>query len=106
MREEKIEIYSDASNYAVMRHPGRNYPGILVQGDSLSILCKRADEVRQQFDLGDTKEALGVLDELREMLWDRLAHYKSVMAEHDRPINWGAEGPNPPIERLLDNEDT
>lgn len=68
MKQELVEIYSDASNYAVMRHPGRNYPGALIQGDSLSVLCNLSDEIRQQFDNGDTEEAIAVLDEVREML--------------------------------------
>lgn len=97
MYQAHVEIYSDVSNYAVMRHPGRNYPGILVQGDSLSILCHSADEVRQQFDNGDIEEALGALDEVRTMLWDRLNHYKAVLADHGLDSTWCRDGPNPPI---------
>ena len=97
MREETVEIYSDASNYAIMRHPGRNYPGTLIQGDSLSILCNLADDARQKFDKGDLEETVAVLDEVREMLWGRLQHYKEVMAEHGEEVKWGGNGPNPPI---------
>ena len=32
MRKAEVEIYSDQSNYAVMRHPGRNFPGALNSG--------------------------------------------------------------------------
>jgi len=35
MRTENVEILSDRTNTAVMRHPGRRFPGVLVQGDSL-----------------------------------------------------------------------
>jgi len=35
MRTELIEIYSDKSNAAVLRHPGRKFSGLLVQGDTL-----------------------------------------------------------------------
>lgn len=38
MRIEPVEIYSDASNQAILRHPARRFPGILVQGDTLKIL--------------------------------------------------------------------
>ncbi|WP_448995333.1 DUF6959 family protein [Novosphingobium sp.] len=30
-----VEIYSDATNASVMRHPDRKFPGMLIQGDSL-----------------------------------------------------------------------
>ncbi|WP_425506589.1 DUF6959 family protein [Sphingomonas kyeonggiensis] len=40
MRTELIEIYSDATNAAVMRHPGRQFPGMLIQGDTLYSLSR------------------------------------------------------------------
>lgn len=42
MRVEPVEIYSDATNAAVMRHPGRHVPGFLIQGDSLYPFKRRA----------------------------------------------------------------
>jgi hypothetical protein len=45
MHVESVEIYSDATNAAIMRHPGRHFPGVLVQGDTLYLLCCQADEV-------------------------------------------------------------
>ena len=38
MHVESVEIYSDATNAAVMRHPGRRFPGMLIQGDTLHSL--------------------------------------------------------------------
>jgi hypothetical protein len=48
MHIEPVEIYSDASNAAVMRHPGRRFPGVLLQGDTLSILVRQAASVAEQ----------------------------------------------------------
>jgi hypothetical protein len=31
MRSEMVEIFSDQTNAAVMRHPGRAFPGVLVR---------------------------------------------------------------------------
>jgi len=44
MRVEPVEIYSDEPNHAVLRHPGRRFPGALIQGDSLYVLCRQADK--------------------------------------------------------------
>lgn len=33
MREDKVEILSDTTNAAIMRHLGRRFPGVLIQGD-------------------------------------------------------------------------
>jgi hypothetical protein len=43
MHTEPVEIYSDATNAAVMRHPGRKFPGVLIQGDTLHTLCVSTD---------------------------------------------------------------
>jgi len=56
MRSELVEIFSDATNAAVMRHPGRRFPGILVQGDTLhnivaelkSVLETLAEDLRSR----------------------------------------------------------
>lgn len=83
MKEEKVEIYSDTSNFAVMRHPGRNYPGSLIQGDSLYSLCRTADAICSLQKQKEYAEAFDEMNELRNILWERLIHYKNVLNEHD-----------------------
>lgn len=83
MRTETVEIYSDQPNAAVMRHPGRRFPGILVQGDTLNSLCAIADSACR--DAGRGSPAFDELNELRNALQGLLAHYKAVLAEHDLP---------------------
>jgi hypothetical protein len=80
MRTESVEIYSDASNRAVMRHPGRKFPGLLVQGDTLYSLCLQADAACHEAGAG------AELNDLRNKLWNLLNHYKSVLDEHKIPI--------------------
>ena len=89
MHVEPVEIYSDATNRAVLRHPGRKFPGILVQGDSLYSLCRQADRVcAATRDLLDD-ESYFDLNMLRNDLWDYLVHYKKVLGEHgiELPFN-------------------
>ena len=80
MRVEDVEIFSDLTNAAVMRHPGRNFPGVLLQGDSLYILCQLADQACQQ--TGRGSPGFAEANELRNMLWSYLNHYKATLAEH------------------------
>jgi hypothetical protein len=79
MRTEPVEIYSDASNAAVMRHPGRQFPGVLIQGDTLSILVKQIESIRS---LNDPQEAAEELADVYEHLNELLQHYKSVLKSH------------------------
>jgi hypothetical protein len=78
-----VEIYSDETNRAVMRHPGRKFPGVLVQGDTLHGLCTAADEVclrgRSQLE-GELYEEL---NDLRNALWGLLTSYKAALGAHD-----------------------
>jgi hypothetical protein len=83
MHVEQVEIYSDASNLAVLRHPGRRFPGLLIQGDTLYTLCFAADEACRLARQHGCSEVLDEINELRNTLWSRLNHYKQVLAEHD-----------------------
>jgi hypothetical protein len=84
MRKESVEIYSDQTNAAVMKHPGRRFPGVLVQGDSLFSLCCDADEACEI--IGRGAPGYEETNDLRNRLWGYLAHYKSVLMEHGLPL--------------------
>ncbi|HIC82332.1 MAG TPA: hypothetical protein EYH07_08775 [Kiloniellaceae bacterium] len=86
MRKEEVEIYSDASNFAIMRHPGRRFPGSLIQGDSLSILSGNAELACRLLREGNTAAALEAMEEVRESLQTRLTHYKEVLVKHEMPL--------------------
>lgn len=81
MRVEPVEIFSDASNGAVLRHPGRRYPGCLIQADSLHAVLESLQRV--QHESGRlTADAAGELSEAAERLTELLEHDCIVMQEH------------------------
>ena len=82
MRRESVEIYSDETNRSVMRHPGRKFPGVLVQGDTLYSLCKAADEACEAARKARCDEASDELNAVRNQHWSLVNHYKSVLHEH------------------------
>lgn len=84
MHIEPIEIYSDQSNAAIMRHPDRHFPGVLVQGDTLHTLCVRADEACKL--IGRGSSAYEEANDLRNRLWEFLNHYKGVLNAHGIPL--------------------
>jgi len=86
VRIEPIEIYADTTNAAVFRHPGRKFPGVLIQGDTLYSMCQAADFIcaRAKPKLDD--ETSAELNELRNTLWSFLTHYKAVLEEHQLPV--------------------
>jgi len=82
MHIAQVEIYSDTTNLAVIRHPGRNFPGSLIQGDSLYHVCCMADEACARAREAGCEEAFAEVNKLRNLLWHRLIHYKQVLGEH------------------------
>ena len=86
MYTASTEIYSDQTNAAVMRHPDRRFPGVLIQGDSLYSLCVAADASCQAFQSQAHTEAYQELNDLRNHLRSLLSHYKSVLAQHQIPL--------------------
>jgi len=83
MHKAEVEILSDASNFAVLRHPGRKFPGSLIQGDSLHSLYLCANRARNHLIQSDSAAALEELTVLHDELLQRLNHYKRTLGEHD-----------------------
>jgi hypothetical protein len=84
MRIEPVEIYSDETNAAVMRHPGRRFPGLLFQGDTLHSMCLQADEICACISRGAA--GFEPANALRNRLWAALNHYKSTLDDHNIPV--------------------
>lgn len=78
MRKAEVEIYSDAVNMAVMRHPDRSFPGILIQGDTLLGLHEAVTRVLDQSRGSLPDAAAQELRFLQEDLGDFLDHYSDV----------------------------
>ncbi len=81
MHIEPVEIYSDASNAAVMRHLGRRFPGCLIQGDSLNILVSALTVVQSEASCL-SEEAADELAGVTEKLTQLLEHYKATLLSH------------------------
>ena len=86
MRVQEVEIYSDATNHAVLRHPERRFPGLLIQGDTLYSLCAAADRICAKACDALDAETFAELNQLRSGLRERLTHYKDVLRQHDIPL--------------------
>ncbi|MFT3763674.1 MAG: hypothetical protein QM761_13920 [Pseudoxanthomonas sp.] len=86
MHTATVEILSDQTNAAVMRHPERHSPGLLIQGDSLYALCVQADVACAGAKQLTGSDAYDELNALRNLLWGYLNHYKTVLGEHQLPL--------------------
>jgi hypothetical protein len=71
-----VKLLSEPRNYAVVHLPGRAFPGVVFQGDSLNILIGELEAAAAQEDAGERNALLAdVIDHLLEVR----AHYEAVL---------------------------
>lgn len=84
METKSLEVYCEDSNYAVIKPPGRNYPGAVIQGDSLATLAKLSSQIALAAKRGQlqSRDCRHCIEELNEALVGRVLHYQGVLREH------------------------
>ncbi|MFF3243074.1 DUF6959 family protein [Streptomyces sp. NPDC002870] len=85
MERAEAELFTDGGNNAVVRLPGRQFPGVLIQGDSLSILRGDVVEVVEAFDQGDVAGARETAGLLLADLDAPLTRYSVALEAHEIP---------------------
>jgi hypothetical protein len=80
------KILEVGANGAVVQLPERQYPGIVVQGDSLSILVSDFEELRANIVKKDEPEIAASLGVIERQLRERLEFYESVLTKHGIPL--------------------
>jgi hypothetical protein len=90
MERIEAELFTDPGNDAVVRLPSRNFPGVLIQGDSLSIIRADVAEIVEACDQGDVGEAREAAAILLSNLDELLARYSAALKAHDIPIPFRA----------------
>ncbi|MEY2248016.1 hypothetical protein AB8A21_34650 [Streptomyces sp. BF23-18] len=85
MERIEVELLTDGGNDAVVRMPGRRFPGVLVQGDSLHVLRSDVSDVVEAYERGDLDEARESAGLLLADLDALLARYEAALSEHGIP---------------------
>ncbi|MFC9589916.1 DUF6959 family protein [Streptomyces sp. NPDC056944] len=85
MERIEIELLAPGGNGAVVRMPGRRYPGVVIQGDSLSIMRRQVAELTAACAQGDVDGALDLSQFLLADLDENLGSYEDALARHGIP---------------------
>ncbi len=89
----QVECFAQGSNALIVRTPGRRFPAVVVQGDSLHNLFVLAQSVAQQVRSGTVSESLQEdAEELRDLLWDRLHLYEETLRAHGLELPYSRAG--------------
>src|SRR4051812_30132602 len=80
MNQLEVEVFSEAVNCPVLRFPGRKFPGLLIQGDTLKNLVDTVGEL-STLD-ANSEEFRDELAAITEQLTTMLDHYEKVLNDH------------------------
>jgi type VI protein secretion system component VasF len=98
MEQETIKILGKAVNGWIVQTPGRQYPGMVIQGDSLKTLYNIAQELCWSTENLEQEEVKDLASELEELLRSRLLMYETTLKEqgielpYPNPVGGLAEG--------------
>ncbi|MBR7834139.1 hypothetical protein KDL01_12760 [Actinospica durhamensis] len=86
MERIEAELFTDGGNNAVVRLPGRRFPGVLVQGDTLAQLRADLAEVQEAIAAGDVDDARESLALVLHDVDGLLERYSGALEEHGLPL--------------------
>ena len=81
MERKELEVFSKATNTAIIRAPGRKFPGVLIQGDALSNFFSDAMVLVEALSDSKDEELFFTALSMAERLEGHLLHYEQVLGE-------------------------
>jgi hypothetical protein len=82
MERLTLEVYSDATNSGIVRMPNRQFPGCVIQGDTLHNWLQSIKEIRELIAEPNLGEAADQAAELIDVIAGHVAHYELVLKSH------------------------
>jgi hypothetical protein len=79
MSVEEPELLDRSGNFAVLHLPGRRFPGVFLQGDTMSTIRDLLKNVDANALAGIDEQMAGKILEARDRLNDVMAYYESVL---------------------------
>ena len=74
----ELVLLSSATNFAVVQLPGRQYPGVVFQGDTLFSIITVVSEIASLIDRDDKDELVVAVKDLHEQFRCALTRYEAV----------------------------
>jgi len=75
-----VELLSRQTNFAIVQLPERNYPGVVVQGDTLNALVRSMERMAKLLEANQVVDLAAEIEDVREQLSEALTHYEAVCA--------------------------
>ena len=91
----ELEVYSQSINRGVVKMPSQNFPGLLLQGETLSTLLGLAKSAHEKSQKTSDVELIDTSRELLDSLQKLLLHYESTLGKHNIPLPYSTVRTNP-----------
>ena len=82
MNRESIEVLDTSCNAWIVRTPGREYPGMVIQGDSLKSVYDLAWSICRLLKQSKEEEAYDLALQIEDDLGNRLVAYEGTLKEN------------------------
>lgn len=81
MKTIETKVLSDAVNCPIIQIPGRRFPGVVIQGDSLKNLCSLSEEIVRLTQDTASDELHDTASELMDLLLGYVSKYESTLRD-------------------------
>jgi hypothetical protein len=86
MEYMELEVYSQSIDRGIVRMPSQSFPGLLLQGETLSSLLRLAKAAHEKSQTTDNTELIDTSRELMESLQKLISHYEATLGKHNIPL--------------------
>lgn len=81
-----IKILDESLNRAIAKHPERNYPSLLLQGDTLKCIFDEVEDALSALSEGDHSEAHDIIATLKNRFAELILYYENTLREYNYEI--------------------
>jgi hypothetical protein len=82
----ELEVYSQSINRGVVRMPSQTFPGLLLQGETLSNMLNLARSIHERSQMTTDIELIETSRELRDELQKLVSHFEATLSKHNIPL--------------------
>ena len=86
MEYMELEVYSQSIDRGVIRMPSQGFPGLLLQGETLSSLLRLAKSAYERSQNTDDTELIETSRELMDTIQKLVSHFESTLGRHNIPL--------------------
>src|SRR5687767_8770051 len=93
MEYMELEVYSQSIDRGVVRMPSQSFPGLVLQGETLSYLLKLAKATCEKLPATTDVELMATSRELMESIQKLISHYEATLSRHNIPLPYSTIQP-------------